>query len=60
MVTNADFKQANLDRVNFTSAKIYDANVYGASMNDMNISNAEIYDTAIGVGGEDAEMPSWD
>jgi hypothetical protein len=26
----------------------------------MNISDAEIFNTGIGIGGEDAEIPSWD
>ena len=59
-VTNADFKEANLNAVNFTRAKIYHANVYGASMNGLIISDAEIFNTGIGIGGDDAVIPSWD
>jgi uncharacterized protein YjbI with pentapeptide repeats len=46
--------------VNLTSAKIYDANVHGASMEELNISDAEIFNTGIGIGGEDVSVPAWD
>jgi len=29
-------------------------------MNGLNISDAEIHDTGIGVGGDNADIPSWD
>jgi hypothetical protein len=29
-------------------------------MSDLNISDAEIYETGIGIGGEDAQLQPWD
>lgn len=51
-MTNATFENANLNRVNFTEAIVYDVDVKGASMEQLNLMNAEIYNTNIGVGGE--------
>jgi len=35
--------------------------VYGASMDNLTITDAEIYNTAIGIGGEEAQnIPDWD
>jgi uncharacterized protein YjbI with pentapeptide repeats len=58
-LTNVDFKQADLDNANLTRATIYDSNVYRASMNNLNITDADIFNTAIGIGGEDGEIPDW-
>jgi hypothetical protein len=29
-------------------------------MDELNISDAEIFNTAIGIGGEDGSIPAWD
>jgi hypothetical protein len=29
-------------------------------MNELNITDAEIFNTGIGIGGEDADIPRWD
>jgi len=40
---------------------VNDSNVYQASMNNLNITDAGIYNTGIGIGGEDgANFPDWD
>jgi uncharacterized protein YjbI with pentapeptide repeats len=58
--TNVNFKQADLDQVNFTNARIHNSNVYQASMNDMTLNGADIVETGIGVGGEDVNIPDWE
>lgn len=52
MVTNAILASANLDQANLTQAQLYDTDVNGASMVALMLDNAEIFNTAIGIGGE--------
>jgi uncharacterized protein YjbI with pentapeptide repeats len=56
-LTNAVLDHANLDRVNFTAALMYDTHVFGASMENLILTDAELYNTAIGVGGSEDQVP---
>ncbi|MEL6495859.1 MAG: pentapeptide repeat-containing protein [Cyanobacteria bacterium J06623_7] len=49
--TDVSFNQANLNRVDFTAATIFNGDTRGALMEDLNLTNAQIYNTGIAIGG---------
>jgi uncharacterized protein YjbI with pentapeptide repeats len=60
MVTNAILAQANLEQANLSQAQLYDTDVNGASMMALTLDGAEIFHTAIGIGGEYPETDIMD
>lgn len=54
-VSGTNFSNANLTQVNFTQAKLIDSEVAGAVLEDIILTDAEVFNTAISIGGEDSE-----
>ena len=54
-VSGTNFSNANLTQVNFTQAKLIDSEVAGAILQDITLTDAEVFNTAISIGGEDSE-----
>jgi len=54
-VSGTNFSNANLTKVNFSQAKLIDSEVAGAILQDINLTDAEVFNTAISIGGEDSE-----
>ncbi|MGK7946622.1 MAG: pentapeptide repeat-containing protein [Microcystaceae cyanobacterium] len=51
MLTNATLAQTNLEQANLSQAQLYDTDVSGALMIALTLDGAEIFHTAIGIGG---------
>ncbi len=54
-VSGTNFSNSNLTQVNFTQAKLIDSEVVGAVLQDITLTEAEVFNTAISIGGEDSE-----
>ncbi len=54
-VSGTNFSNANLTQVNFTQAKLIDSEVAGAVLQDITLTDAEVFNTAISIGGEYSE-----
>jgi uncharacterized protein YjbI with pentapeptide repeats len=54
-VNGTNFSNANLTQVNFSQARLIDSEVAGAVLQDINLTDAEVFNTAISIGGEDSE-----
>ncbi|HEY9691320.1 MAG TPA: pentapeptide repeat-containing protein [Oculatellaceae cyanobacterium] len=54
-VSGTNFSNANLTQVNFSQAKLIDSEVAGAVLQDINLTDAQVFNTAISIGGEDSE-----